>query len=330
MGKGKSNKRRKEEKARKARKAAKAAKPAEAKAAKGGGGKGGGRNRKPYVEIISAMKDGIWDRLPTPEECRKYAEMIPGEAAAGKPAFKMNGKAAMVRFLPEQVELVRWGGWVRDTGQRVILMLDGPLGCGKSETMDSFLDNMNPRGIKIIKLGPPVDDVEAGQWYFQRWMAQVPHAGLTQAFVNSWYRRSLVESVTGACTAEQKDAFFNQVNQIESMLVDDGVKIIKVYMDLTKEEQAQRQSDLAANSSQAWRIGASDVDHQANWDALQAAKEETFSKTSTAAAPWTVVKAGDWVQARIQVMRHVVNQFDYPDRSDVLAPAPDSNLVSQV
>lgn len=330
MGKKRSEKRRKEEKT------AKVAKPAEAK--RGGGKQGGGKRgdgkrgggSQPYGEIISAMKDGIWDRLPTPEECRKYAEMIPGHAAAGKPAFQMNGKAAIVRFLPEQVELVRWGGWVRDNGHRVMLMLDGPLGSGVSETLTAFLENMNPRGIKIVTMGEPVDAVEAGQWYFQRWMEKVPHPGLVQAIGDSWYRRSLVESVTGACTAEQKEAFLNQVTQVESMLAQDGIKIIKIYLNLSQAEQARRQKDLAANATQAWRVKSSAVDWQAQWDALQAARDETLSRTSTADAPWVVVDADDWVQAQIQVMRYVVNQFDYPEKSDTLAPAVDGNLVKTV
>jgi polyphosphate kinase 2 (PPK2 family) len=286
------------------------------------------RNRRPGA-IMKAIKSGIGGRLPTPQEMRDAAEEIPPEAPADRPAFSIEDAYGQTRFLPEQVELVKWQYWLKDTQQRVILIFDGLQTSGKTEMITRFMENMNPRGIHIQRLLPPTER-EATQWYFQRFISKLPSGGEIILKRRSWYDIALTDAVLGKCTPAQKDTFLATVPKVEKLLTDDGVHIIKLYLSISQEEQKKRLDHWAQNPILNRRILDGNFQSQEKWAEYMAAKDEVLAKTSTPHAPWHVVDANDWLKAQLNIVRFIIAQFDYPDKDSVLSPAYDAGIIKTV
>ena len=177
-----------------------------------------------------------------------------------------------------QVELVKLQNWVKETGARILLVFEGRDAAGKGSTIKRFMEHLNPRGARVVALVKPTDD-ERGQWYFQRYVDHLPTAGEIVFFDRSWYNRAGVERVMGFCTDEEYEEFVRQAPQFERMLARSGIHLIKFYLSVSRDEQARRFEERAANPLKRWKLSAIDREAQARWEAYTEAKELAFRKT---------------------------------------------------
>jgi len=222
-----------------------------------------------------------------------------------------------------QVELARLQAWVKTSGARVAIVFEGRDAAGKGGSIKCFTENMNPRGARIVALPKP-SETEATQWYFQRYIAHLPARGELVFFDRSWYNRGVVEQVFGFCTKPQRDAWFSQVPEFEKMLVQDGIQLFKLWLDVGQATQLRRFLDRERDPLKQWKLSQIDLDGLAKWDAYSKAIDETLRRTDTPHAPWTVILADDKRRARVAAIRAVLRPIDYArkDREAVGKPDP--------
>lgn len=209
-----------------------------------------------------------------------------------------------------QIELVRMQSWAKQTGQRIAIVFEGRDAAGKGGTIKRIRENLNPRDTKVVALSKPTD-TEAAQWYFQRYIAHLPAKGQVTIFDRSWYNRGVVEHVFGFCTPQQRERWFTQTPEFESMLVDEGITLIKIWLNVGRATQLKRFLDREKDPLKQWKLSWIDVEGLAKWDAYTKAIGETLERTDTSAAPWTVVRSDDKRRARVQVIRSILHQLDY-------------------
>ena len=209
-----------------------------------------------------------------------------------------------------QIELVRMQSWAKDTGQRVAIVFEGRDAAGKGGTIKRIRENLNPRNAKVVALSKPTD-TEAAQWYFQRYIAHLPAKGQVTIFDRSWYNRGVVEHVFGFCTAGQRERWFNQTPEFENMLVDEGITLIKIWLNVGRATQLKRFLDREKDPLKQWKLSQIDVQGLAKWDAYTGAIGETLDRTHTDTAPWTIIRSDDKRRARVQVIRSILHQLDY-------------------
>ena len=226
-----------------------------------------------------------------------------------------------------QIELVKLQNWIKDSGSRLVVVFEGRDAAGKGSTIKRFMEHLNPRGARVVALEKPTE-VEQGQWYFQRYADHLPTAGEMVFFDRSWYNRAGVERVMEFCSQADYEEFIRQAPMFEQMLVRSGIKLIKFYLSISREEQARRFAERATNPLKQWKLSPIDKEAQAHWDEYTQAKEEIFSQTDTADAPWVVVKSEDKMRARLEAMRYVLTQFDYAGKSTTLNLQPHPLLVA--
>jgi len=228
---------------------------------------------------------------------------------------RLNRKAYEKDLAALQIQLVRWHHWVRETGQRVAIIFEGRDAAGKGGTIKRFRENLNPRSAHVVALSKPTDR-ESGEWYFQRYVRKMPTAGEITFFDRSWYNRGVVEKVFGFCTDPQREAFFRQVPDFEKMLVDDGVHLIKLWLNVGRAEQLRRFLARESDPLKQWKLSWIDVEGLNRWDGYTQAIGESLQRSHTDHAPWTIVRTDDKRRARIHAIRHVLSQFDYTGRDD--------------
>ena len=209
-----------------------------------------------------------------------------------------------------QVELVKLQAWVRDSGTRLAMVFEGRDGAGKGGTISRLRTNLNPRSARVVALSKPTE-TESSQWYFQRYVPHLPAGGEIVFFDRSWYNRGVVEHVFDFCTAEQRAHFFAQVNPFEDMLVEDGIKLFKFWLNVGQAEQLRRMLARESDPLKQWKLSWIDVEGLKRWDAYSAAISETLTKTDHPAAPWTIVRSDDKRRARLNVIRTVLSALDY-------------------
>ncbi|MDZ4833368.1 MAG: polyphosphate kinase 2 [Candidatus Melainabacteria bacterium] len=227
-----------------------------------------------------------------------------------------------------QIELVKLQRWIQETGQRVAVLTEGRDAAGKGGTIRRFTEHLNPRALRVVALPKPSEQ-ELGQWYFQRYSKQLPNKGEIVFFDRSWYNRAVVEPVMGFCTDEQYKRFMQQVPEWEHMLYEDGMKMIKFWFSISKNEQERRFEARRTNPLKQWKISPIDEKAQALWDRYTEYKEEMFSKTHTSFSPWIIVKANNKKLARLESIRHVLSLFDYPSKNTKLRLHEDPNIVGR-
>ncbi len=226
-----------------------------------------------------------------------------------------------------QIELVKLQKWVSTEKKRVVIIFEGRDAAGKGGNIRRFSEHLNPRSINLVALTKPTE-VEKGQWYFQRYIKELSNPGEIVFFDRSWYNRAVVEPVMGFCTDEQYSRFMLQVPEFEHMLYEDGVKIIKFWFSISKEEQKVRFESRLQTPLKRWKFSPVDQKGQELWDKYTFYKEQMFSKTHTTYCPWIIVKANDKKVARLETMRYVLSQFDYPDKDKALTTLfPDPNII---
>jgi polyphosphate kinase 2 len=212
-----------------------------------------------------------------------------------------------------QIELVRMQAWVKATGRRVVLVFEGRDAAGKGGTIQAMTQNLNPRGARVVALPRPTE-TEAGQWYFQRYVAQLPTRGEIVFFDRSWYNRGIVEHVMGWVEPAARARWFEQVGPFEKMLADDGIHLVKYWINVGRATQLERFLDREKDPLKQWKLSQIDIDGLQKWDDYTAAIRETLTRTH-APVPWTVLRGDDKKRTRINAIRALLHPLDY-DRKD--------------
>ncbi len=225
-----------------------------------------------------------------------------------------------------QVELLKVQNWVKETGQRIVILFEGRDAAGKGGTIKRYMEHLNPRGARVIALEKPTE-IERGQWYFQRYVQHLPSAGEMVFFDRSWYNRAGVERVMGFCTPSEYLEFMRQTPELERMLVNSGLRLFKYWFSVNREEQLRRFIARRDDPLKHWKLSPIDIQSLDKWDDYTAAKKAMFFHTDTADAPWTVIKSDDKKRARLNCLRHFLSSLDYPDKNLKVACVPDSLLV---
>ncbi|MEM7722024.1 MAG: polyphosphate kinase 2 [Pseudomonadota bacterium] len=224
-----------------------------------------------------------------------------------------------------QIELVKAHAWVRDTGQRIAVVFEGRDAAGKGGSIKRVRENLNPRVAGVVALSKPTER-EAAQWYFQRYVHHLPAGGEIRLFDRSWYNRGVVEHVFGFCSQEERSTFFRQLPDFEQMLVDDGIRLTKIWLNVGRAEQLRRFLDREGDPLKQWKLSRIDVEGLRKWDAYSDAIGETLSLGHTTHAPWTVIRSDDKRRARLAVIRAVLTDLDYDGRDDDVVGTPDPSI----
>jgi len=225
-----------------------------------------------------------------------------------------------------QIELVKLQNWVKDTGQRIVIVFEGRDAAGKGGTIKRFTEHLNPRGCRVVALEKPTER-ERTQWYFQRYVTHLPSAGEIVMFDRSWYNRAGVERVMGFCTPEEYLEFMREAPEFERMLVHSGLNMTKFWFSVTQSEQRTRFVIRQVDPVRQWKLSPMDIQSLDKWDDYTEAKEAMFFYTDTADAPWTVVKSNDKKRARLEAIRHILERFDYEGKDEEIVGKPDRKII---
>ena len=225
-----------------------------------------------------------------------------------------------------QVELLKLQRWVKETGQKVVIVFEGRDAAGKGGTIKRFMEHMNPRGAKVVALEKPTEQ-ELGQWYFQRYIQHLPTQGEMVLFDRSWYNRAGVERVMGFCTQAEYETFMRQVPDFEKHLIESGIHLIKFWFSVSRDEQRRRFAQREAHPLKQWKLSRIDVEGLGRWDDYTVAIRETLSLSHTPAAPWTVIRSDDKRRARIAAMQTVLNRVEYAGKDASVIGAPDPRIT---
>ena len=225
-----------------------------------------------------------------------------------------------------QIELLKAQRWIKESGEKVVVLFEGRDAAGKGGTIKRFMEHLNPRGARIVALEKP-SEIERGQWYFQRYIAHLPSAGEIVFFDRSWYNRAGVERVMGFCSPNEYLEFMRQTPDLERMLVRSDIRLFKYWFSVTREEQHKRFESRGKDPLKQWKLSPIDVASLDKWDDYTEAKEAMFFYTDTADAPWTVVKSDDKKRARLECMLHFLSGLDYPGKDTRLVHDPDPLIV---
>ncbi len=228
------------------------------------------------------------------------------------------------RFL--QIELLKLQRWVRESGQRIIVLCEGRDAAGKGGTIQRFTERLNPRGARVVALEKPTER-EAGQWYFQRYVAHLPGRGEIVFFDRSWYNRAGVERVMSFCTETEYRHFLEQAPLFEQLLTNDGILLVKFWFSVSRTEQRTRFAIRQVDPVRRWKLSPTDVASLDLWDDYTAAKVDMFRATDTEHAPWTVVKNNDKRRGRLEAMRSLLDRCDYPSKDHSVVGKPDPLIV---
>ncbi len=227
-----------------------------------------------------------------------------------------------------QIELLKFQYWAIDTRQKHVVVFEGRDAAGKGGTIKRFMEHLNPRAARVVALTKPTD-TEAHQWYFQRYVQHLPTGGETVLFDRSWYNRAGVERVMGFCTDEQYAQHMRQIPLFEEMLVDSGISLTKLWFSVTQSEQRTRFAIRQIDPVRRWKLSPMDLESLDKWEDYTAAKEAMFEHTDTDIAPWTTVKSNDKKRARINAMRHFLNQYDYDGKDPDVVFSADDRIVGR-
>ncbi|WP_186417673.1 polyphosphate kinase 2 [Bosea sp. CS1GBMeth4] len=227
---------------------------------------------------------------------------------------------------PLQIELLKLLAWARDNGERIVIVFEGRDGAGKGGAIARFTQHLNPRYARIVALSKP-SDTEKGQWYFQRYAAEMPTAGEIVFFDRSWYNRAGVERVMGFCTHAQSEEFLREAPAFEGMLARDGVRLVKLFLTIGREMQMSRLHARWHDPLKRWKLSPIDFEALPRFDDYSAAFERMLETSSTDWAPWTVVRANDKFRTRLNAIRHVLHAVPYKDKDEDAIGEVDRRIV---
>ncbi len=226
-----------------------------------------------------------------------------------------------------QAELVNLQHWVVKNNRRVCIIFEGRDAAGKGGAIRRMAEHLNPRALRIVALTKPTK-VEKGQWYFRRYIKELPNPGELVFFDRSWYNRAVLEPVMEFCNDEEYNKFMIQVPEFEHMLYEDGVHLIKLWFSITKKEQLKRFNSRLTNPLKRWKFSSVDMEGQKKWDNFTFYKDQMFVKTHTSFSPWIIIKTNNKKEARLESIRYVLSRFNYDSKKDSLNTLmPDPNIV---
>lgn len=227
-----------------------------------------------------------------------------------------------------QVELLKLQAWVKETGQRLVILFEGRDAAGKGGTIKRFMEHLNPRGARVVALEKPTE-AERGQWYFQRYIQHLPTAGEIVLFDRSWYNRAGVERVMGFCSDSEYLAFMRQAPELERHLVNSGIHLIKFWFSVSRKEQRRRFKEREIHPLKQWKLSPIDLASLDKWDEYTKAKEAMFFHTDTSECPWIIIKSDCKKRARLNAMRYVLNKLDYKGKDIRNISPPDPLIVGR-
>ena len=255
-------------------------------------------------------------RETAPEKLRRAIETA-GKDDILNPDYpyreEMKGKAYDAHMEALQIELVKMQAGLKASGQRLIVVFEGRDAAGKGGTIGVMRENLNPRFAHVVALSKPTER-EAAQWYFQRYVDWLPATGEMAILDRSWYNRAMIEHVFGFCTVEQREKFFRQLPEFERMIVDEGITLLKIWLEVGQAEQLKRFLDREQDPLKQWKLSQIDIDGLSKWDAYCAAIDDTMARSDFKYAPWTVILSDDKKRARIAALQTVLRAVDYKGR----------------
>lgn len=261
------------------------------------------------------------------------AESLPKEiddkafASGGYPYHRKYKRKLYEKELePLQIELQKLLGWVREQGERLVIVFEGRDGAGKGGAITRFTQHLNPRQARVVALSKP-SDTEKSQWYFQRYAAQMPAAGEIVFFDRSWYNRAGVERVMGFSTPEQSENFLREAPVFEGMLARDGIRLVKLFLTIGREMQMSRLHARWHDPLKRWKLSSIDFEAIPRFDAYSDAFDRLLDKTSTDQAPWTVLRANDKFRTRLNAIRHVLHAVPYKGKDEKAIGEIDHRIV---
>ncbi|HIQ47808.1 MAG TPA: polyphosphate kinase 2 [Sulfurovum sp.] len=248
------------------------------------------------------------------KQCLKQFEKEETRTKKRVPVWRKEEDLAYEKELETlQVELLKLQTYVKEKGLKMLMIFEGRDAAGKGGTIQRITQHLNPRGARVVALNKP-SDTEKTQWYFQRYIPHLPSGGEMVFFDRSWYNRAGVEPVLGFCTQDEHQEFLHAVPFLEKMLVSSGIILIKLYFSVTKEEEAKRFAERASNPLKKYKLSPTDQFSQTLWDNYTVAEYSMFMASDTEHAPWTVIDSNDKKKARINTIKHILNQVDYPGK----------------
>ena len=228
-----------------------------------------------------------------------------------------------------QAELVNLQKWVTKNKKRVCIIFEGRDAAGKGGSIRRMTEHLNPRARRVVALSKPTE-VEQGQWYFRRYIKEMPNPGELVFFDRSWYNRAIVEPVMGFCSKEQYNKFMIHVPEFENMLYEDGILLIKFWFSVTKEEQLKRFESRLASPLKRWKFSPVDQEGQNKWDTYTHYKDQMFAKTHTAFSPWIIIKTNNKKEARLESLRYLLSRFEYEGKGNAgTTLLTDPNIVQR-
>jgi polyphosphate kinase len=274
----------------------------------------------------SAKADHQPDKSPA--HYRHDADSVRRAFETGEFPYKnrMGNKVYEEEMAQLNVELLKAQSWIKESGERVVVIFEGRDAAGKGGTIKRFMEHLNPRGARIVALEKP-NDRERSQWYFQRYIENLPSGGEIVFFDRSWYNRAGVERVMGFCSPNDYLEFMRQCPEIERMLVRSGIRLFKYWFSVTRDEQQKRFDSREHDPLKQWKLSPIDKASLDKWDEYTEAKEAMFFYTDTADSPWTIVKSNDKKRARINCMRDFLNTLPNANKNKRVVAAPDPLIV---
>lgn len=264
----------------------------------------------------------------SPSHLRHDADSVRRAFETGEFPYKsrLGNKAYEEEMAQLNVELLKAQNWIKTSGERVVVIFEGRDAAGKGGTIKRFMEHLNPRGARIVALEKP-NDRERSQWYFQRYIENLPSGGEVVFFDRSWYNRAGVERVMGFCSPNDYLEFMRQCPEIERMLARSGIRLFKYWFSVTREEQQRRFQSRERDPLKQWKLSPIDKASLDKWDEYTEAKEAMFFYTDTADSPWTIVKSDDKKRARVNCMRDFLNTLPYANKNKRVVSPPDPLIV---
>lgn len=275
---------------------------------------------KPFEGAITAFYDN-----EAPDDVRKAIadahknDIVTSDYPYGKRLDKDEYETELYAL---QLELAKLQADVKATGKRIVVVFEGRDAAGKGGTIKRFRENLNPRQAHVVALTKP-SDRERGEWYFQRYIDRLPTAGEMVFYDRSWYNRAVVERVFGFCTSQERAVFFRQLPRFETLIIDEGIHFVKLWLNVGRAEQLRRFLAREKDPLKQWKLSTIDVEGLAKWDDYTQAIADTFERSHTPTAPWTVIRSDDKRRARIAAIRAVIAGLDYKGKNTDVAFAPD-------
>lgn len=265
------------------------------------------------------MEEVIAKSLLTTEEFNSAKEVSELKSLFKERGIKYKKTLEVLRYEEElrnlQIELIKMQNWAKDKKKRIAIIFEGRDAAGKGGAIRRFTEHLNPRSMRVVALNKPTN-VEQGQWYFTRYVKELPNPGEIVFYDRSWYNRAVVEPVMGFCTNKQYEKFMRQVPEFEHLLYEDGVVIIKLWFSVSKDIQKARFDSRKVTPIKQWKISPVDERATEMWDKYTHYKEAMFSRTHTTYSPWVIINSDNKKTARLECMRYVLSTLEYDDKEN--------------